>query len=208
MALESFDREDPPTRELRSVDPIEDTEVHDAVPADAVVEAADERDPEVEALRDVTFATVWRGYDVRAVDAYVAAVQRSVARFQERVSPTEAVQRALDRVGEQTSAILRQAEQSAEETTTVSRAKADDRLQRAEREAAELRAEAEERVRRLDDDIERLWQERQRLIDATKQLADQLLGVADAAESRFPPDESQPLRRDAGASESGDEGTD
>lgn len=156
----------------------------DEDPPTAVNPAAD---PELEALRDTEFAVVWRGYDVQAVDAYTAAVQRAVERFEERTYPTAAVQRALDRVGEQTAGILREAEQSAEETTRASRAQADDRLQRAEREAAEVQAGAIARVRSLDDDIERLWQERQRLIDATKELADQLRATAADAEARFPP---------------------
>lgn len=150
------------------------------------------RDPELEGLRETEFAVVWRGYDPQAVDAYTASVVRALDRFEERTYPTAAVQRALDRVGEQTAAILRQAEQSADETTRSSRAKADDRVQRAEREAAELQAGAIARVRSLDDDIERLWQERQRLIDATKDLADQLRATALDAEARFPPAEQAP----------------
>jgi cell division septum initiation protein DivIVA len=144
-------------------------------------------DPELDALRDASFPVVWRGYEPQAVDAYVASVSRAVARFEERTYPTVAVQRALDRVGEQTAAILRQAEQAAEDTTRTSRAKADDRLQRAEREAADVQAGAIARVRELDDDIERLWQERQRLIDATKDLSEQLRTTALDAEARFPP---------------------
>ncbi|MDO8209066.1 hypothetical protein [Conexibacter sp. CPCC 206217] len=150
------------------------------------------RDPELEALRETEFAVVWRGYDPQAVDTYTASVVRALDRFEERTYPTAAVQRALDRVGEQTAAILRQAEQAADETTRRSRAKADDRVQRAEREAAELQAGAIARVRSLDDDIERLWQERQRLIDATKELADQLRATALDAEARFPPAEQAP----------------
>lgn len=149
-------------------------------------------DPDVEALRHADFPLAFRGYDAAAVDAYVAAVGRLIDRFEESNSPTTAVRRALDRVGEQTAAILRQAEQAAHEMTISSRAKADDRLQRCEREAKQLHAEAQARVRRLDDDNERLWQERQRLIEATKDLADKLRATADDAESRFPPADEQP----------------
>lgn len=154
--------------------------------------AASDQGPDLDALRDATFPVVWRGYDVQAVDAYVAEVEELLARVEERTTPTVAVQRALDRVGEQTAAILRQAEQSADETTRASRAKADDRLQRAEHESQELHAAALARVRALDDDVERLWQERQRLVDATKELADRLRTVADDAESRFPPAAAPP----------------
>jgi len=158
-----------------------------AVPPASAPTRPDAVDPDLDALRDASFPVVWRGYDVQAVDDYVAAVEVALARFEERTTPTVAVQRALDRVGEQTAAILRQAEQAADETTRASRARADDRLQRAEREAEELHEAAVARVRALDDDVERLWEERQRLIDATKELADQLRTVASDAEARFPP---------------------
>jgi uncharacterized protein with HEPN domain len=159
---------------------------------DRPTEVSPARDPELERLRDATFPVVWRGYDAHAVDAYKASVERALERFEERMYPTVAVQRALDRIGEQTASILQQAEETADETTRTSRAQADDRLQRAEREAAEVQAGAIARVRSLDDDIERLWQERQRLIDATKELADRLRATALDAESRFPPAETAP----------------
>lgn len=152
----------------------------------------------VRELRNVEFPLSLRGYNTQAVDRYVERVERSIARFDENRRPTEAVRRALDRVGEQTSAILREAERSAEETTRASRAKADDRLQRAEREAAELWATAQERAKALDEDIERLWQERQRLIEATRELANRLHGTADHAEATFPP-EVAPSSESAGS---------
>ena len=176
-----------------------ETVEQDALEAPGPPARGDAADPELEALRDVSFPVVWRGYEVQAVDDYVAAVEAALARFEERTRPTVAVQRALDRVGEQTAAVLRQAEQAADETTRASRARADDRLQRAEREAAELHEAAVARVRALDDDVERLWEERQRLIEATKSLADQLRTVADEAEARFPPAASEPGAPEPGA---------
>lgn len=193
------------TPELDDADPVEilpATEIDQLPASDALIAAgaAAERadsagapgDEDIEALRDVSFPVAFRGYDRAAVDAYVARVERCIDRFQEHHSPTEAVRKALDRVGKQTATILREAERSAEETTRASRAQADDRLQRAEEEAAATLAAAQARSRGLDDDIERLWQERQHLIDATRQLADGLRGIADDAEARFPPEEGQP----------------
>jgi DivIVA domain-containing protein len=167
---------------------------HDALPAAPARAAArlDPDAPDLDRLRDVDFPVVWRGYDPQVVDAYVAEVTHALELFEQRTEPTAAVQRALGRVGEQTAAILQQAEQAAEETTRSSRAAADDRLQRAEHEAAELHEQAVAKVRALDDDVERLWQERQRLIDATKELADQLRAVAEEGESRFPPAAAPP----------------
>jgi cell division septum initiation protein DivIVA len=131
-----------------------------------------------------------RGYDREAVDAHVERLSAVIEELQASRSPQAAVRRALDRVGEETAGILRQAEETAEQMTARSRAKADDRLQRAEAEARELRAAAEKHVRALDNDTERIWQERQRLIDDTRRLADTLLEVADSAEERFPPEPS------------------
>jgi DivIVA domain-containing protein len=200
---------DPPedTPELAGMQPAEaapSTEMDQLAASDdlAAAGAAAERaggrrpagDEEVEALRDVSFPVVFRGYDTRTVDAYVASVERCIERFEESHSPTEAVRRALDRVGEQTATILHEAERSAEETTTASRAQADDRLQRAEQEAAAIWTTAHARSRALDDDIERLWEERQRLIEATKQMADALSAIATDAEARFPPEDDETSR--------------
>lgn len=142
--------------------------------------------------RAAEFPVVLRGYDRDAVDAYVARVSVVIEDLQASRSPQAAVRRALDRVGEETGSILRQAEVTAEQMTARSRAKADERLQRAESEARELRAAAEKHVRALDNDTEKIWQERQRLIDDTRKLADTLLAVADDAEERFPPEPTPP----------------
>ncbi|HEY4280959.1 MAG TPA: DivIVA domain-containing protein [Conexibacter sp.] len=149
-------------------------------------------DPEIEALREIDFPLSFRGYDTHAVDDYVARVERCIARFDEARSPSAAVRIALDRVGEQTAAILHEAERAAEETTSRSRAQADDRLQRAEQEASAAWVAAQARVRSFDEDIERLWEERQRLIESTRDLSKSLIGIADAAEARFPPAEDDP----------------
>lgn len=144
---------------------------------------------ESEDLGAANFPTVWRGYDPSAVDAYVRRVDRSISELQAERTPQDVVRRALDRVGEQTSTILREAEETAERMTAKSRAEADDRVQGAEREANDITSRARGRLRDLDADIDRIWLERQRLIDDTRKLADRLLTVADNAEERFPPEE-------------------
>ncbi|MDQ3870064.1 MAG: hypothetical protein M3301_00420, partial [Chloroflexota bacterium] len=111
--------------------------------------AAEEATPSDDPLA-VDFPVVLRGYDREVVDAYVARVSALIDELQGSRSPQAAVRRALDRVGEETAGILRQAEETAEQMTARSRAKADDRLQRAEAEARELRAAAEKHVRALD----------------------------------------------------------
>src|SRR5439155_19914485 len=66
------------------------------------------------------------------------------------------------------------------------RSQADDRLQWAEREAREAIAAATERVHALEADAERVWDERQGLIDDVKRIAEELSAVADDAGVRFP----------------------
>jgi hypothetical protein len=95
------------------------------------------------------------------------------------------VQRALDEVGEQTGSILQRAHETAEEITARSRAKAEGRLQRAEREAEIVRRDADEYAERIVADTRVLWDERQRLIEEMRQLADEVLGTADDAAERL-----------------------
>jgi len=138
-------------------------------------------------VRDVDFPAALRGYDREAVDAYVERVSRLVAELEASRSPEAAVRRALDQVGEETTSILQQAQETASEVTARSRAQADDRLREAEHEAAAITADAEERVRELDADFARVWDQRDRLLDEVRQLAERLLAVADDAEDRWAP---------------------
>jgi hypothetical protein len=137
---------------------------------------------------------VRRGYDRRAVDAYVARVTRLVAELDAIRSPPRAVERALERVGEETVNILRQAEETAQQMTSRAETRSREREQRAERETRRMTAEAQAEVRRLDADTDRIWEERQRLIEDTRKLAELLLRVAYDAEQRFPPELADPSR--------------
>jgi DivIVA domain-containing protein len=144
----------------------------------------------VDRVRRADFAVVLRGYDRAAVDAYVADVAQLVAELEATQLPETVVQRALDEVGDETSAILKRAHEAGEEIASRSRSQAESRLQRADREAELTRKEAEDQVRKLEDDIQNVWQERQRLIEDIRTLADDVLALADDAMERMPaPDE-------------------
>src|SRR5436309_2339898 len=78
---------------------------------------------------DVDFPRVLRGYDPMAVDAYVKQTSQLVAELQATRSPEAAVRRALERVGEQISGILKRAHETAEQITAQSRREAEDRLE-------------------------------------------------------------------------------
>jgi DivIVA domain-containing protein len=141
---------------------------------------------EGDAPHDVDFPIVLRGYDRASVDAYVDEMTRLVRDLESTQLRENVVQRALDEVGEQTSSILQRAHETAEEITARSRAKAEGRLQRAEREAEILRRDADEYAERIVADARSLWDERQRLLDDLRSLADEVLGTADDASDRLP----------------------
>ena len=84
------------------------------------------------------FPVALRGYDRLAVDAYVQQTSQLVAELQATRSPEAAVRRALERVGEQISGILQRAHETAEQITAQSRREAEDRLEVARREAAQI----------------------------------------------------------------------
>lgn len=139
----------------------------------------------VERIRKTEFPVVMRGYERAAVDKYVAAVAQVVAELEATQTREGVVQRALDEVGEQTSGILQHAHDAAEEIAAQSRAQAEGRLQRAEREADEARREADTYAEQVVEDTRRLWQDRQRLIEDLRQLADEVLNVSDDALERL-----------------------
>jgi DivIVA domain-containing protein len=151
---------------------------------------------DIASVRDVSFPIALRGYDRDAVDAYVEDVNRIIAELQVGRSPQSAIRHALDQVSDETRGILERAHETADEITARSRAQADDRLQWAEREARDAIATATERVHQLESDADRVWQERQALVDDVNRIATDLKAVADDAGVRFPaepPEETMPL---------------
>ena len=166
-----------------------------------------------EQVREASFPLALRGYDRRAVDEYVAELTQLVDELEGRQLREKVVQRALDEVGEQTASILQQAHEAADELAARSRAQAEGRLQRAEREAELLKAEADKYAEQVAVDTRRLWKERQALIEEVRRLADEVLATADEAMERLTPpqtvaaaladdgrsDEEDPLPADAEA---------
>jgi hypothetical protein len=137
-----------------------------------------------ERLRDVSFPLAVRGYERAAVDDFVNAVRALVADLEVHQTREGVVQRALDEVGVETASILQRAHETADEITSRSRAQADDRVQRAQEEADLLRREADEYSEQVVVDTRLLWEERQRLIEDVRQLADEVLATADDAMER------------------------
>ncbi|HZU40918.1 MAG TPA: hypothetical protein VE992_07685 [Solirubrobacteraceae bacterium] len=147
-------------------------------------------DDPVPVVADVDFPLVLRGYDRDAVDAYVRKTSQLVAELTATRSPEAAVRRALQRVGEEVSGILQRAHETAEQITAKSRTDAEDRLELARQEAARITATAEDRVKDLDAETDRIWAERQRIVEDAQELARQLLSLAESAAARFPAEEA------------------
>jgi DivIVA domain-containing protein len=137
-----------------------------------------------ERIQDRDFPIVMRGYDRAAVDAFVQEVLEIVTDLEGRQSQESVVQRALDEVGEETAGILQRAHETADEIAARSRAQAEGRIQRAEREADLLRQDADAYSEKIVVDTRLLWEERQRLIEDIRQLADDVLSTAEDALER------------------------
>ncbi len=148
-------------------------------------------DPHVSLPAEPDFPVVLRGYDRIAVDAYVQRTNQLVAELEAMRSPDAAVRRALERVGEEVSAILQRAHDTAAQMTEESRLQAQARSERAREDAAGITARTERQVKELGADTDRIWAERQRIVQDARALARELLALADAAER--PPPAAQDL---------------
>jgi len=89
-------------------------------------------------IRNVTFPLGVRGYEKKAVEAYVKRVNRVIAELEVTRSPQAAVRHAVERVEEQTRSILEEARASAEKITTSAQAEADEIVAQAKAKAADL----------------------------------------------------------------------
>jgi cell division initiation protein len=132
-----------------------------------------------------SFPIVMRGYDRAAVDAFVQEVLEIVRELEGSQSHESVIQRALEEVGEETASILQRAHETADEIAARSRAQAEGRLQRAEREADLLRQDADAYSEKIVVDTRLLWEERQQLIEDIRQLADDVLSTAEDAFERL-----------------------
>jgi DivIVA domain-containing protein len=130
-------------------------------------------------LRNVSFPTSMRGYDREAVDAYVRRANRVIAELEVTQSPQAAVRHAVERVSEQTKAVLDEARESAEKITESARAEGDGILAAAKAEAAELVVSAGA-------EADRVRAEAEQLIADARAEAEKIVGTAtaEAAERR------------------------
>lgn len=152
-------------------------------------------------VTDVSFPLAMRGYERTAVDRHLQQLTEFVAELEATQSRENIIQRALDEVGEQTSSILQRAHETADEMAAQSRAQAEGRIQRAEREAEITRQEADRYAEQIGEDNQQLWEERIRLIEEMRQFAEDVLAVADDALERLPQPTGSEREEDEGHAE-------
>jgi DivIVA domain-containing protein len=141
-------------------------------------------------IRDISFATVVRGYDRREVDAYVERVNRVIAELEISRSPQAAVKHALDRVGEQTSGVLQRAREVAEQLTATALAEADHATRRAKVEAEEMIEKAQMQAHQLrgqskEEADEIIARARTEAAENVKRAEEQVRTLQDGAEGRL-----------------------
>jgi DivIVA domain-containing protein len=146
------------------------------------------------AIRNVAFPIARRGYEQRAVDAYVTRINRLIAELEATRSPRDAVAHALERTEEERTAILRQAHEAGAEVVAAAQLEAAELTNEARAEAADIvvnasaaadgaKAEADEHVAKAGAEAERI------VADSRAQAAEQLrLGQEEIANLR---DEAQ-----------------
>ena len=132
------------------------------------------------------FPTALHGYDRASVDAHIDALEREVEDLREQRLPTPAVQAEIERVGEETSAILRVAHEQAAEITRRARAEAERCVADAATNAVAMTEEAKRKLRQLDTETDAVWAERGRLIEDVRNVATALFSLAEDASDRFP----------------------
>jgi DivIVA domain-containing protein len=144
------------------------------------------------------FPVVRRGYDRDAVDDYIGELERELEDMRAGHEPSTVIAAEIERIGEQTAAILRVAHEQASETTRRAHAEADRCLAAAAANAVAMTEDAKQQLRQLDSETDTVWQERARLLEDVRVLSTSLSSLAEDALERFPPEgerlTSQPLR--------------
>jgi DivIVA domain-containing protein len=134
------------------------------------------------------FPIARRGYDRDAVDEYIAKLEQELADLRGGGDPSGAVQAEIERIGEQTVAILRVAHEQASDTVHRAQEEADRCLSAAASNAVAMTEEAKAQLQRLDSETDAIWRERARLLEDVRALAGSLSSLADDALERFPPE--------------------
>lgn len=140
------------------------------------------------------FPIARHGYDRAAVDDHIAELERELADLQTRSSVSKEVSTEIERIGEQTSAILTVAHDQAQEMKHKAQEQADRCLADAASNAVMITEDAKRRLRQLDSDTDAVWRERARLVEDVRNVATALISIAEDAADRFPPEPDRPAQ--------------
>jgi DivIVA domain-containing protein len=122
-------------------------------------------------LLDVSFPVAVRGYDKRAVEAYVKRVNRVIAELKVRSSPPSAVRHALEEAEAKVQGLLQAAHEAAEQITTSAQQEADEHTSHAKAEAATLLVDTNA-------DADRMKAESAELVANAKREAENIVSTA------------------------------
>ena len=150
-------------------------------------------------IRSPAFPVSVRGYDRAAVEAYVKRVNRVIAELEVSRTPQAAVRHALDRVGQQTIAVLQEARDSADKLMAAAREEGEEARARAKEEAANLvvnaSAEADQARAEAEQLLANARDEAAQIIDRARAEAEENLKAV-RAEITSLQDEAEARRRD------------
>ncbi len=159
---------------------------------EADYELRDEREPQWDHVVP-RFPIVRQGYEPGAVDALVADLEQELAELDRELSELRAnvpagnvVEEEIQRIGEQTSAILLAAHDKAQETTRQAQEQADRVLGDAAANAIAMTKDANRKLHELETDKLSVWRERARLLEDVSNLSNALSRLAAEAGKRFP----------------------
>ena len=111
-----------------------------------------------------------------------------MAELRAQRSPAPAIEEELERLGAETSAVLRVAHEQAAEITRRAQAQADRCVSDAAANAVAMTEDAKRKLRQLDTETDAVWAERGRLIEDVRNVATALFSLAEDAADRFPED--------------------
>jgi hypothetical protein len=155
------------------------------VELDYSVDVDEDVEPPFEPVAE-RFPIARHGYDRAAVDRHVIELEQELFQLRQRSSSPNAVAEEIDRIGEQTAAILRLAHEKATEITRAAQAQADACLAEAASNAVLITEEAKRQLHELDAETDTVWRERARLIEDARTVATGLFTLAEDAAERFP----------------------
>jgi cell division septum initiation protein DivIVA len=140
------------------------------------------------------FPLVWRGYDRYTVEQRIDDLENELSTLSAELAAVGTVPGEIDRLANETAAILRVAHEQAESVTAAAQVDADRLIADAHIQAQAVTRAAEQKLRQLDADTDAVWAERARLLEDVRRLAGALGTLTGDALQRFPPEAEQPTQ--------------